>query len=54
MELSPGNSLYNYFKQTKMPFSFFFFLTKMENRRAEQILSGRLVPVRGRGCGERV
>jgi hypothetical protein len=36
MELSQGNSLYSYLKQTKM-----------ENRRAEQVLFGVLVPVGG-------
>jgi hypothetical protein len=43
MEMSQGNSLYSYLKQTKMSLYF----TKSENRRAEQILSGELVPVRG-------
>jgi hypothetical protein len=42
MEMSQGNSLYSYLKQTKMSY-----FTKSENRRAEQILSGELVPVRG-------
>jgi hypothetical protein len=42
MEMSQGNSLYNYLKQPKMSFRFF---TKTENRRKEQVLSGGLVPV---------
>jgi hypothetical protein len=44
--MSHGYSLYSYIKQTKMS----FFPTKSENRRAEQVLSGRLVAV-GRGGG---
>jgi hypothetical protein len=40
MEMSQGNSLCSYLKRTKMSFTSFFF-TKLENRRAEQILSGR-------------
>jgi hypothetical protein len=43
MEMSQGNTLYSYFKQTKMS----FFFTKTENRRAEQVLSGGLVSVGG-------
>jgi hypothetical protein len=38
MEMSQGNSLCIYLKQIKM--SFFFSFTKLENRRAEQILPG--------------
>jgi hypothetical protein len=47
MEISQGNSLYNYLTQTKMSF---FSFTKSENRREEQVLwrRGSLVPVRGR------
>jgi hypothetical protein len=37
LEMSQGNSLCSYLKQTKMPF--FFPFTKSENRRAEQVLS---------------
>jgi hypothetical protein len=37
MEMSEGNSLYSYLKQTKMS-SFSF--TKSENRRTEQVFSG--------------
>jgi hypothetical protein len=47
--MSQGNSLYNYLKQIKM--SFFFSFTKLENRRAEQVLSGGLA---GGGCKERM
>jgi hypothetical protein len=36
MEMSQGNSPYGYLKQTKMSFFFFY---KVENRRAEQVLS---------------
>jgi hypothetical protein len=43
MEMPQGNSLYSYLKQTKMSF---FSFTKSENKRAEQVLSGVLVPVR--------
>jgi hypothetical protein len=39
MEISQGNSLCTYHKQTKMSFSFSF--TKWENRRVEQVLSRR-------------
>jgi hypothetical protein len=42
MEMSQGNSLYSYLKQTKMSF---FSVTKSKNRRAEQVLSGGLVAV---------
>jgi hypothetical protein len=46
MEMSHGNSLYNYLKQTKM--SFYFSSTKLENRRVEQVLPvGGVVPVGG-------
>jgi hypothetical protein len=31
-----------------------FFIIRSKNRRAEQVLSGELVPVGGEGCGERV
>jgi hypothetical protein len=37
IEMSQGNSLYSYLKETKM--SFFFSFTKLQNRRAEQALS---------------
>jgi hypothetical protein len=40
MEMSQENSLYSYFKQTKMSF---FSFTKLENRREEQILSRGVV-----------
>jgi hypothetical protein len=43
MEMSRGNSLYCYLKQTKMSTLFF---TKMEYRRTEQVLSGGLLLVR--------
>jgi hypothetical protein len=36
MEMSQGNSLYSYLKQTKM--SFFFYKTK--NRKTKPVLSG--------------
>jgi hypothetical protein len=51
MEMSQGNSLYTYLKQTDMSF---FSFTKSENRRAEWVLSGRLIPVGGGACGQRV
>jgi hypothetical protein len=41
MEMSQGNSLYRYIKQTKK----FFFFTKSENRQAEQFLSREFLPV---------
>jgi hypothetical protein len=44
MELSQGNSQCSYLKQTKMSF---FSFTKLENRRAELVLSMVLVPVGG-------
>jgi hypothetical protein len=44
--MSEGNSLCSYLNKQKM--SVFFFKTKMENRRAEQILSVGLIPVGGR------
>jgi hypothetical protein len=44
MELPQGNSLCSYLKQTKMSF---FSFAKSENKRAEQVLSGGLGPVRG-------
>jgi hypothetical protein len=50
MEMSHRNALYIYLKQIKM--SFFFYKTK--NRRAEQVLSGGLVPVGAGRSGERV
>jgi hypothetical protein len=40
MEMSQGNSQYSHLKQTKM--SFFFSFTNSENRRAEQVLLGRV------------
>jgi hypothetical protein len=48
--MSQGKSLYMYLKQAKV--SFFFFFTKMENRRAEQALFGGLVPVRREDVGK--
>jgi hypothetical protein len=39
MELSQGNSLGSYLKQTKISF---FSYTKLENRRVEQVLLGRV------------
>jgi hypothetical protein len=48
--MSQGNFLCSYLKQTKMSF---FSCTKLENRRAEQVLSGRS-GISGRGGdGER-
>jgi hypothetical protein len=49
MEMSQGNSLYSYLKQTEMSF---FSLTDSENRRAEWVLSGELVPAGGGACEE--
>jgi hypothetical protein len=46
MEMSPGNYLNSYLKQTKMPFLSF---TKSENRRAEQVLSEVEEGTSGRG-----
>jgi hypothetical protein len=52
MEMSQGNSLYSYLKQTKISFCFF---TKSENRKAEHVLPWGLVPVEaGRMWGELV
>jgi hypothetical protein len=49
--MSQGDSPYGYFKQMKC--LSFFFSTKSENKKAEQVLSGGLVPVRtGRLRGE--
>jgi hypothetical protein len=39
MEISQGNSLCSYLKQTKM--SFLFSFIKLEDRRAEQVLWGK-------------
>jgi hypothetical protein len=51
MEVLQGNSLCSYFKQAKLSvFSF----TKSENRSAEQVLPGDLVPVGVGADGERV
>jgi hypothetical protein len=47
MEISQGNFLYGYLKQTEMS----FLKIKMENRRAEQVLWGR-GGIRGRGENE--
>jgi hypothetical protein len=41
-EMSQGNSLYSYLKQTK-----FLFFSETENRKAKPVLSGGLVPVGG-------
>jgi hypothetical protein len=41
MEMSHGNSLCNYLKQTKCH----FLKTNLENRGTEHVLSGMLVPV---------
>jgi hypothetical protein len=49
MEMSQGNSLYSYCKQTKMS----FFFTKTKNRKAEQVLPGVLYGV-GRMWGKSV
>jgi hypothetical protein len=43
MEISQGNSLYSYLKQIKIS----VFKTKLETRRAENVLSGGLVPMGG-------
>jgi hypothetical protein len=56
MEMSQGNSLYSYLKQTKISVFYFYFFTKIKNRRKKQFLSGGgLVPVAGedvgKGCG---
>jgi hypothetical protein len=40
MEMSHGNSLCSYLKQTKT--SFFFSFTQSENRRVEQVLPGEV------------
>jgi hypothetical protein len=44
MEMSQGNPLCSYLKQTKTS-SYYFFFTKSENRRVEQALLAGLVPV---------
>jgi hypothetical protein len=50
--MSQGNSLCSYLKQTKMSF---FSFTKLENKRAEQVLPGGVgTSGRGRGSKERV
>jgi hypothetical protein len=46
MEMSQRNSMYSYLKQTK---KINFFLTRLENRRVEQVLSGIGISGRGRG-----
>jgi hypothetical protein len=55
MEISQGNSLCNYFKQTEMSlFLPFFFFTKSYNRRVEQVLQGLWYQWwggGGKGCG---
>jgi hypothetical protein len=45
MEMSQGNFLYSYLKQTKMSF---FSSTKSESMRAEQLLSRELISVEER------
>jgi hypothetical protein len=50
MEMSQGNCLCSYLKQTKMS----FFFSKSGNGRAEWVLSRGLVPVGGRMWGEGV
>jgi hypothetical protein len=49
MEMSQGNSLCSYLKQTKTPFLFFIY--KIGEQVVEQVLPGGLVPV---GSGEKV
>jgi hypothetical protein len=44
MEMSQGNSLCSYHKETKM--SLFSFIN-LGNRRVDQVLSGNMVPVGG-------
>jgi hypothetical protein len=44
MEMSQGNSMYSYLKETKCHF---FPFTKSENRRSGQVLYGGLEPVGG-------
>jgi hypothetical protein len=51
MEISQGNSLCSYVKQTKMSF---FCFTKSENKRARQFMPGEGVPVERIGNGERM
>jgi hypothetical protein len=53
MEISQGNFLCSYLKQTKM---FFFSFTKSEDRRVEQVLPGEVGTSGigeevGKGCG---
>jgi hypothetical protein len=51
MEISHGNPLYSYLKQTKMSFIF----TKTDNRRVKQVLLRGLVPVgEGRMWGKSI
>jgi hypothetical protein len=52
MKMSQENSMCSYLKQKNV---IFFSFTKLESRRAEQVLSGDLVPVEGeRRWGESV
>jgi hypothetical protein len=45
MDLTLENSLLSYLEQTEMSFFFSFSFSKLENKRAKQVLSGGLVPV---------
>jgi hypothetical protein len=49
MEMSKCNSVYSYLKQKCT----FFFYTKTENRKAKQVLFGRLIPVGREGYKKR-
>jgi hypothetical protein len=49
MEISQGNALYNYIKQTKMSV-FFFYKTREQKGRT----GGSWYQWEGRGCGEKV
>jgi hypothetical protein len=51
MEMSQGNPLYSYLKQTKMSFSLLYKIRKQEGRTGPM---GEWVSVGGGGCGEGV
>jgi hypothetical protein len=48
MEMSQGNQ---YIAILNKQICHFFLFTKIENKKAEQVLSGGLIPVAGGGCG---
>jgi hypothetical protein len=52
MEMSHGNSLFSYLKQTKMSFFFFYKIGEQEERTGP--VRGGWYQWEGGGCGERV